>query len=109
MTPASRKLHTGSERDPPTDGRWTWYALRWGDHFAWDGRRRMADAERLRLRALVQAVHRKGRKLRLYHTPETDAFWREALAAGVDLLGTDHIAPLRRFLERADARLALAP
>jgi hypothetical protein len=48
-------------------------------------------------------------ELRLYHTPETEAFWREALAAGVDLLGTDHIAPLRRFLERADARLALAP
>lgn len=71
---ACRDSNRFSERDPPTDGRWTWYALRWGDYFAWDGRRGMADAERLRLRALVQTVHRKGRKLRLYHTPETEAF-----------------------------------
>lgn len=106
---ACRDSNRFSERDPPADGRWTWYALRWGDHFTWDGNRTMPDAERLRLRALVDAVHGKGRKLRLYHTPETEAFWTEALAAGVDLLGTDHLAPLRRFLERTDARLALAP
>jgi hypothetical protein len=106
---ACRDSNRFSESDPPADGRWTWYALRWRDHFGWDGRRGMPDAERQRLRMLVAAVHRKGRKLRLYHTPETETFWAEALAAGVDLVGTDHLAALRRFLERDDARLALAP
>jgi hypothetical protein len=97
-----------SHEDPPSDGRWTWYALRWRDHFSWDGRGRMPEEERVRLRAVVAAAHGKGRRLRIFHAPEREALWSEALGAGVDLVGTDHLAALRRFLEHADGALAAA-
>src|SRR6266852_3845830 len=56
-------------------------------------------ADRNRLRALVDAVHRLGRRLRLYHLPEAEGVWSEALDAGVDLLSTDELQRLEQFLE----------
>jgi len=88
-----------------------WYALSWPDWFSWDGEGRFPSAERNRLRALVDAVHRLGRRLRLYHLPEAEGVWSEALAAGVDLLSTDELQRLAQFLEARpldSARAALS-
>jgi len=49
------------------------------------------------LQALVDAVHRRGRRLRLYHLPEAESVWSEALDAGVDLLSTDDLQRLEQF------------
>jgi hypothetical protein len=76
-----------------------WYALSWTDWFSWDGQERIPIAERNRLRALVDAVHRLGRRLRLYRLPEAEGVWSEARVAGVDLLSTDELQRLERFLE----------
>jgi hypothetical protein len=107
--PAVRRDSTRySDEDPPSDGRWTWYALRWRDHFSWDGRGQIPEAERGRLHALVAASHAKGRRLRIFHAPERAALWAEALEAGVDLMGTDHLPALQRFLDGVDGLLASA-
>lgn len=84
--------------DESRDSLHLWYALSWPDWFSWDGEGPIPSAERNRLRALVDAVHRLGRRLRLYHLPEAESVWNEALDAGVDLLSTDQLLRLERFL-----------
>jgi hypothetical protein len=64
----SNDLLVDEKRDPLH----LWYALSWTDWFSWDGQERMPSAERNRLRALVDAVHRLGRRLRLYRLPEVE-------------------------------------
>jgi hypothetical protein len=85
--------------DEKSDPLHLWYALDWTDWFSWDGEGPISSAERNRLRALVDAVHRQGRRLRLYRLPEAEGVWSEALDAGVDLLSTDELRRLERFLE----------
>src|SRR6267143_1236051 len=91
----SNELLEDENRDPLH----LWYALNWPDWFFWDGEGRIPSGERNRLQALVDAVHRRGRRLRLYHLPEAESVWSEALDAGVDLLSTDDLQRLEQFLD----------
>jgi hypothetical protein len=50
----------------------------------------------------------KGRRLRIFHAPERQALRAEAVEARVDLVGTDHLPALRRFLLGEDGLLAMA-
>ncbi len=87
-----------SPNDPPADWRWRWYSLKWSDYFQWDGEGTMPKAQEKKFLALVEMIHEKGRKVRFWATPETTAFWTEALKARVDLIGTDALGRLERFL-----------
>src|SRR6266478_168041 len=91
----SNELLEDENRDPLH----LWYALSWPDWFSWVGEGRIPSTERNRLQALVDAVHRRGRRLRLYHLPEAESVWSEALDAGVDLLSTDDLQRLEQFLD----------
>ena len=76
---------------------------RWGDLFRWNGSGTMPAAELATLRALVDAAHAQGKRVRLYATPDRTAavrenVWRAELAAGVDLLNVDDLAAGQRFL-----------
>lgn len=76
---------------------------RWGRHFSWRGEGPMPDAERLKLKKIVQTAHKKGQRVRFWATPDhpspaRDALWRELLTAGVDLLNTDDLKGLQQFL-----------
>jgi len=75
-----------------------WVSDNWGLHFRWKGDGPMPAEERTKLRELVAKAHRRGRLLRLWATPETPAVWAELHAAGVDLINTDKLADLQRFL-----------
>ncbi|GAC1343302.1 MAG: phosphatidylinositol-specific phospholipase C/glycerophosphodiester phosphodiesterase family protein [Myxococcales bacterium] len=92
----SNEFRPGEVRDPHH----LWYALDWSDWFGWDGSGPMPDGERNRLRALVAAVHRAGRKVRFYAAPDTEPLWEESLGAGVDLVGTEKLQRIRSFLTR---------
>ncbi|MEV7236878.1 phosphatidylinositol-specific phospholipase C/glycerophosphodiester phosphodiesterase family protein [Streptomyces sp. NPDC051020] len=79
----------------------------WTQSFSWLGTGAFPTAERDRLRALVTAAHREGRRVRFWATPdvagpERDAVWSELLAAGVDHLNTDDLAGLELFLRAKD-------
>ncbi|MEU0354538.1 phosphatidylinositol-specific phospholipase C/glycerophosphodiester phosphodiesterase family protein [Streptomyces cyaneofuscatus] len=83
----------------------------WTQTFGWLGAGPFPGAERDRLRTLVRAAHREGRRIRFWATPdlpgpEREAVWSELLAAGVDHLNTDDLAGLERFLR---ARRGVAP
>jgi hypothetical protein len=75
-----------------------WLSDRWTAHFRWQGEGPMSAEERAKLEQLVQKAHQHGRLVRFWATPELPAFWRELRAAGVDLINTDKLAELQRFL-----------
>jgi len=87
---ACRDSKDFSEQDPPADTRWQWYSLEWS---SW-----MKDP--VRLASLTARIHAKGRKLRLWDMPESEAIWTEALDAHVDLIGMDDLPRARRFVDR---------
>lgn len=75
----------------------------WGRTFSWRGEGPMPAVERAKLDEIVRKSHAKGRLVRFWATPDLrsparDAVWRELLSAGVDLINTDDLAGLRRFL-----------
>lgn len=75
-----------------------WISTSWQPHFSWSGEGNFPEDQRTRLKALVEQTHRQGRKLRFWGTPDTPAVWQELWSAGVDLLGTDDLPGLSRFL-----------
>lgn len=75
-----------------------WISDRWTSHFRWLGDGPLPAGERLRLQEFVRQAHARGRLLRFWATPEKEAVWRELRAAGVDLINTDDLSGLSRFL-----------
>lgn len=75
----------------------------WRTHFRWLGAGPMPEDERAKLSAMVGTAHAHGQKLRFWGTPDRDtpertAVWDALLAAGVDLINTDDLAGLSRYL-----------
>jgi hypothetical protein len=75
-----------------------WISDSWKSHFKWDGTGAMPDEERKKLREFVAKAHKQGRKVRFWAAPETEAAWKELLAADVDFLNTDKLKELEEFL-----------
>lgn len=75
-----------------------WVSDNWTKMFHWNGEGPMSAEERAKLRAFVDTAHKHGRLVRFWATPEKPAFWAELRAAGVDLINTDQLAELRKFL-----------
>lgn len=71
----------------------------WTSHFRWRGIGAIPDAERDKLRDIVARAHAKGRRVRLWATPENPELWKELRSAGVDLIGTDDLVKLKTFLQ----------
>lgn len=75
-----------------------WISASWGSLFRWKGDGPIPAAERDKLRELTGKAHRHGRMVRFWATPEKTEVWKELLAAKVDLINTDRLVELRRFL-----------
>jgi hypothetical protein len=66
---------------------------------AWDGTGDMPAAARVRLGQVVADVHAQGKKVRLWNLPKAaPAVWGPLYDAGVDLINTDDLAGLSKFL-----------
>ncbi|NQT84187.1 hypothetical protein HQ563_14260 [bacterium] len=70
----------------------------WGRVFRWRGKGEMPEAERRKLKRIVGKIHQRGCRARFWGTPDTPAVWRETAAAGVDLINTDDLPGLQKFL-----------
>lgn len=88
-----------SPDDPDASVHWQWYALKWGSYIQWDGVESIPAETLEKLKAIVNAIHAKGRKVRFYATPETPGYWQTALEVGIDLINTDQLKELRQFLQ----------
>jgi len=71
---------------------------RWTTHFRWRGNGPMPAEEKLKLKKIVEQAHASGRRVRFWATPENPALWQELYDAGVDLINTDKLAELEKFL-----------
>lgn len=81
----------------------------WNDHFTWKGDGPMPAEERVKLQSIVQKAHSAGRLVRFWGTPENESIWRELASGGVDLIGTDDLAGLAKFLRSEDGRTSRRP
>ncbi len=70
----------------------------WTNHFQFRGVGHMTDDERQKLRKMVTNAHAHSRRLRFWGTPDYEKMWIELQNAGVDLIGTDDLPRLAKFL-----------
>ena len=70
----------------------------WEHFFKWRAEGPLPEAERKKLRRIVNSAHQQGRRLRFWGAPDTRAAWQELTDAGVDLINTDDLAGLQQFL-----------
>lgn len=75
-----------------------WISASWGPNFAWRGPGEMPEAELLRLREIVGKAHAQGRRVRFWGAPDRLEFWKALRAADVDLINTDDLVGLAKFL-----------
>lgn len=75
-----------------------WVSENWQKVFTWKWSGPMPDADRTKLRELVDRAHAQHRRIRFWNTPDNPAAWSLLREAGVDLLNTDHLAGLAEFL-----------
>ena len=75
----------------------------WRSQFHWNGSGEIPSAERAKLIDIVNKAHAAGRVVRFWETPENENVWRELRAGGVDLLNTDQLSRLAKFLDSSAA------
>ena len=51
-----------------------------------------------RVKTFIDKTHAQGKKTRLWATPEDEVLWKQLLEMGIDLINTDDLPRLRRFL-----------
>jgi hypothetical protein len=66
----------------------------------WKGKGKFDEQEKERLLALVAEAHRQGKKVRLWASPENKIVWAMLLECGVDLINTDKLEELSKFLKK---------
>ena len=72
----------------------------------WRGEGPLPAADREKLYGIIRRAHARGRKVRLWGTPDTEAVWQALLEAGVDVINTDDLRGLREFLLKHDNGIA---
>jgi hypothetical protein len=75
-----------------------WISANWGGNFKWRGVGEMPADEKTKLAEIVRQAHERGRRLRFWGAPDMPAMWRAMRENGVDIINTDDLAGLRRFL-----------
>jgi hypothetical protein len=75
-----------------------WISGNWTASFRWRGSGQFAASEKAKLKGIVEKAHAKGRRVRFWGGPDNPTFWRELLNDGVDLINTDDLEGLQKFL-----------
>jgi hypothetical protein len=81
-----------------------WISSEWKKSFTWNGSGEMPPEEKTKLRSLVFTAHREGRKIRFWGAPDKPEAWGELLNANVDLINTDKLVGLGKFLRATDSK-----
>ncbi len=70
----------------------------WTKHFQWRGEGEISSQDRTKLASFVSKAHMQGRRIRFWGLPDTQAAWKLMLDSGVDLINTDDLAGVQKFL-----------
>jgi hypothetical protein len=98
---------TGDLEANPSPHLVPWVSESWSRLFTWRGQDTPPAADLMKLRELVGRAHAQGRQVRFWGAPDFEAVWRVQHAAGVDLINTDKLEELARFLRQAGAEPAV--
>jgi hypothetical protein len=93
-------------RDTTMSNMFTMASCKYSRMLRWDGKGIFPVAERNKLCAFVTLAHRMGEKVRLWASPEKKVVWDELLHCGVDLINTDKLVTLRKYLNSNTVTLA---
>ena len=93
-------------RDTTMSNMFTMASCKYSRMLRWDGKGIFPVAERNKLCAFVALAHRMGEKVRLWASPEKKVVWDELLHCGVDLINTDKLVTLRKYLNSNTVTLA---
>jgi alkaline phosphatase len=69
------------------------------DHVKWNGKGILTEADRSKIEALLKEAHDKGKKLRFWATPDFNNAWLVLMDLKTDILNTDHVPELNKFLK----------
>jgi hypothetical protein len=72
----------------------------------WDGKGAFPAVQKDRLCAFVARAHKYGEKVRLWASPEKKEVWDQLLHCGVDMINTDKLVTLRKYLSANAVTLA---
>lgn len=75
-------------------------SLRFSNLSGWKGEGKMNRAEKLRIKSTVDSVHKAGKEIRFWGSPDNPEAWRRLMKFKVDLIGTDKIAQLAAFIRQ---------
>ncbi|MFM7196054.1 MAG: hypothetical protein ACKOYP_14895 [Bacteroidota bacterium] len=78
--------------------RMPWVSDRFSNWGAGDGNGDISTTSLEKISALAMRVHAEGKLLRLWATPDHPTAWKQLQQAGVDLLNTDRLTEMRKFL-----------
>ena len=81
----------------------------WAAVFKWRGKGPIPPQEREKIRSAVQKAHSHGRRLRFWGAPDNPVVWQELYDDGVDLINTDDLPGIARFLNDPARKSAAAP
>ena len=70
----------------------------WSKYFQWRGEGPMPARQQAQLQQLVDQSHQRRQRLRFWATPDDPRVWKALADARVDLIGTDDLGALQRFL-----------
>jgi hypothetical protein len=70
----------------------------WQKLFTWRWEGEMPADQRAAMRSWIDRAHAQGRKVRFWNTPDRPDVWAMLLDAGIDIIGTDDLAGLQKFL-----------
>ncbi len=76
----------------------------WALAFKWRGEGPISDVERAKLTQAVEKAHAHGRRIRFWATPDRPSVWRELYDRDVDLINTDDLPGLEKFLRDQPAK-----
>lgn len=70
----------------------------WNQHFVWRGSGELSAEDKQKLGEVVAKVHTSGRRIRFWAVPDNELSWRLLDEAGVDLINTDKLTELEKYL-----------
>jgi glycerophosphoryl diester phosphodiesterase len=83
---------------PPPASLVTWVSGQWKKSFTWKGEGPIGEADAAKLKALVAKAHAQNRLIRFWDIPDCQPVWQTLTEAGVDLINTDDLPGLAKFL-----------
>ena len=79
-----------------------WISDSWSSQFKWRGKGSFPENEKDKLKNIVKRAHQNGQKVRFWAAPDNPRAWAVLHENGVDLINTDQIEKLAKFLQTAN-------